>query len=77
MRFIPGKYYHLVFTLLLSGLMSCLVALVSTISVLGFSAEVWGQWMKGWGASFPIAFPAAYVVVPTVRRVLGYIVRDN
>ena len=77
MAFVPARYYHLVFTFILSALMSCLVSLVTTLSHLGFSVEVWGQWMVGWSVSFPIAFPAAYVVVPVTRRLVNRIVHAD
>lgn len=67
---IPARYSHIVFSLLLSGLMSLLVSGVSTAKaqglVDGFAAVWLGNWVFGWA----VAFPGVLLLAPIVRRLV-------
>jgi hypothetical protein len=72
--FLPRKYEHIAFGLMLSGLMSFLVSGFATLISLGFSPEFALSWLKAWLPSWMLAFPVVLVVAPFVRRVLSNIV---
>ena len=48
---IPARYAHIVFGLLLSGLMSLLVSGISTLKALGPGPDLFAVWMGNWAFS--------------------------
>lgn len=72
--FIPRRMEHIIFGLLLSGMMSFLVSGVSTALAVGISAELPLAWISAWLPSWAIAFPAVLLVAPFVRRILHRLV---
>jgi hypothetical protein len=72
--FIPRRLEHVVFGLLLSGMMSFLVSGISTMLAAGISAELPLKWLGAWLPSWAVAFPAVLVVAPPVRRILQRLV---
>ena len=72
--FLPKRLEPVAFGFLLSGMMSLLVAGLSTASALGFVPGLFSAWMLGWAKSWAVAFPAVLVVAPFVRRILRSIV---
>ncbi|MEO1745722.1 MAG: DUF2798 domain-containing protein [Pseudomonadota bacterium] len=70
--FIPKRLEAVAFGLLLSGMMSFIVAGLSTYLALG-GLDI-GAWITAWLSSWAIAFPAVLVVAPIVRRILARIV---
>lgn len=71
---LPARYAALLMPLLLSVLMSCIVAGVSTLKHVGFAPELLRQWMGAWGFSWLVAFPSLMVLLPLVRRLVGRMV---
>lgn len=65
---ITRKHEPIVFALILSGLMSCLVSGIATLRALGPVADFLGLWLQAWITSWLVAFPTAVVVAPLARR---------
>lgn len=74
---LPAKYSPILFALLLSGMMSCMVCFVATLKSIGMPAEFLWLWMSNWLASWCVAFPAALICAPFVRRVVARITYDD
>lgn len=72
--FIPQRFEFLIFGLLLSGFMSCLVTLIASVLTVGMEPGLFGIWMESWLSSWIVAFPAVLVVAPIVRRVVHRLV---
>jgi hypothetical protein len=71
---IPRRYEPLVFSLILSGLMSLVVSGVATWRAAGPSDAALGLWLGSWLMAWLIAFPVVTVVAPGARRVTRWIV---
>lgn len=65
---IPARFAPVVVSLILSGLMSCIVTLVATIKNIGFSVEALSAWLGAWSLGWPIAFAVVLVASPMVRK---------
>jgi hypothetical protein len=74
--FIPRRYEQVVFSLLLSMLMTLIVSGISTVRAIGFDASLFGLWLSNWLASWAVAFPVLLVVAPLVRRAVRWLVRE-
>lgn len=72
--FLPKRFEHIAFGLLLSGMMSFLVSGLATLISLGPTYAFPLMWLKAWLASWAIAFPSVLIVAPFVRRILVRIV---
>jgi hypothetical protein len=75
--FIARRFEHVVFSLLLSGMMSLIVSGISTVLAKGFTSGLIQQWLMAWLPSWAIAFPAILVVAPLVRRLVHKLVLPN
>jgi hypothetical protein len=73
--FLPKRLEPIVFGLLLSGMMSCIVSGLSTFLAVGAVSDFLFLWMRAWFPSWMVAFPAVLVVAPIVRRILKSIVK--
>ncbi|WP_280777808.1 DUF2798 domain-containing protein [Rhizobium sp. SG_E_25_P2] len=67
---LPARYAGLLLPLVLSLLMTFVVSGVSTLKVIGLSADLLSHWMSAWGVSWLIAFPTLLVAMPAARRVV-------
>jgi len=65
---IPKKYATGVFIFLVALTMSFLMSFALTIINLGFPDDFARRWMQAFLLAFPIAFVAAYLVVPPIRK---------
>jgi len=63
----------LLFGLILSGLMSALVAGVSTLRTLGWVDGLAAAWLGAWLTAWPVAFPAVLLAAPLARRVVQWL----
>ena len=72
---IPQRYEHVVFALILSGLMSFIVSGISTVLALGIAPDLIARWIGSWLPSWAVAFPAVLIVAPVARRIVGALVR--
>jgi hypothetical protein len=64
----PRKYEPVLFGLVLSGLMSLLVAGISTLLANGPAPGLATLWLKAWLTAWVVAFPVVLVVAPVARR---------
>ena len=69
---IPGKYGPLLFSLILSGLMSLLVSGISTFRVTGTVSNFANLWSSAWLTAWLFAFPAVLLVTPLARKAVQF-----
>ena len=70
---IPKKYGPLLFSLILSGLMSLLVSGISTFRVTGLVSNFATLWSSAWLTAWLFAFPAVLLVTPLARKTVQLI----
>lgn len=68
---IPARYGPVLFSFLLSGLMSLLVAGISTFRTLQAHQDFLGLWAGAWLTGWLFAFPAVMVAAPLARKVVA------
>ncbi|OWY11040.1 hypothetical protein B6V74_03190 [Thioclava sp. F42-5] len=73
---IPARYAHFVFSLILSGIMSCLVSGVATYRATGLVEDFPALWAASWLSSWMFAYPSVLLVAPLARRVTNILVRQ-
>ena len=71
---IPKKYGPILFSLILSGLMSLLVSGIATFRAAGLVDGVFLLWMSAWLTAWLIEFPAVMLVAPFTQKVVGTLV---
>jgi hypothetical protein len=74
---IPKKYAPMLFSLILSGLMSLLVSGIATFRAAGLADGFFGLWSSAWVAAWLIAFPTVMVVAPFTQRVVRSLVAES
>ena len=72
-RKLPARYAAIVSPLVLSLLMTFLVSFISTLKSLGFQPGLPAIWLTAWGLSWLVAFPTLLLVLPVVRRIVGWL----
>ena len=72
----PARFAPVLFGLILSGLMSCMVSGISTLRAVGLAEGFFAKWMTSWGISWAIAFPVVLVVAPITRRIVAKLIRQ-
>ncbi|UTS79026.1 DUF2798 domain-containing protein [Phaeobacter piscinae] len=72
---VPARFAPVLFGLILSGVMSCIVTGVATLKAVGLSAEAPGLWMSAWSFGWPVAFVVVLGVAPAVRRLVAWMVK--
>lgn len=70
---LPARLAPVLTGLILTGIMTFVVAGVSTFVASGSVAEWVSHWPPAWGLSWAVAFPTILVVMPRVRRLVGRI----
>jgi hypothetical protein len=68
---LPARFAPILFGLLLSGLMSCVVSGIATVRAIGLPPNFLAMWMSSWSFSWAVAFPSVLVVAPIVRRLVA------
>lgn len=71
---IPKKYGPMLFSLILSGLMSLLVSGIATFRAAGFGDDSFFLWASAWLTAWLIAFPTVMLVAPLTQKVVGALV---
>ena len=71
---LPPKAALIVTPMILSFLMSGIVASIATVRAVGIVPELPGNILHAWMLSYPVAFPSAMIVMPIVRRIVGLVV---
>lgn len=72
---IPARFAPVLFGLILSGLMSCIVSGIATFRALGAGPGFFGAWMTSWAFSWAVAFPTVLIVAPVTRRIVARVTR--
>lgn len=67
---IPRKFEPYLFGLVLSGLMSLVVAGISTLRNVGLVEGFMGLWVGAWLTAWLVAFPVVLFVAPLARRMV-------
>lgn len=65
---LPARYMAVVMPLILSGMMSAIVSLISTVKSLGLQPDLPGIWLGTWLISWIVAFSTVLIVLPIARR---------
>ena len=68
---LPSRFASILFSLIVSLTMSCIVAGISTFSTISFSNDFFMSWIVAQGKSWPIAFPILLTVVPMARKLVN------
>lgn len=68
---IPARFAPILFGLILSGMMSCIVSGIATVRAMGPVPGVFGAWMTSWAFSWVVAFPTVLIVAPITRRIVA------
>lgn len=71
---VPARFAPALFGLILSGLMSWLVAGISTYRTAGLGPDFVGLWTGAWLSAWLVAFPVVLVVAPVARRAVHWLV---
>lgn len=72
-RKLPARYAMIISPLVLSLLMTFIVSFISTLKSLGFQPGLPAIWLTAWGLSWLVAFPTLLLVLPLVRRIVGWL----
>jgi len=72
----PAKFAPVLFGLILSGLMSCVVSGLSTWRSLNEGDAFLSLWGANWIVSWMVAFVIVLFVAPITRRLVARLVKD-
>lgn len=72
----PGQA-QFAFVPLMVTAMSGIISLAMTVLNHGFGAGLVDAWLRSWPVAFAVALPAAWMVVPGVRRLLARLTRPE
>ena len=67
---IPARYANLLFSFLLSGMMSLLITGLTVLRTRGLSEGLVEAWLWGWINGWAVAFPLVLVLAPATRRMV-------
>ncbi|WP_027172067.1 DUF2798 domain-containing protein [Methylobacterium sp. 10] len=73
---LPPNSQWLIMPLVLSVLMTLVVSAIATYKTLGADAAFLEHWSPAWALSWVVAFPTLLLVLPLVRRIVGFLVRS-
>ncbi len=71
---ISARYARAVFSLIMSGLMSCIVTGIATVKAIGFGPNTLADWLASWAFCWPIAFIVILSLGPSVQRLVNRMV---
>jgi hypothetical protein len=71
---LPARYGTVVMPLVLSIFMTAVVSFIATVKTAGFAENLVTLWLGAWQVSLLIAFPTLMLILPVVRRVVGFFV---
>lgn len=69
MKKINKRYFSFVFASLMSVLMSAIISLFITVYEFGFVDDILWKFLSAWQFALPVAFFAAHLVSPIVRKI--------
>ena len=67
---ISSRFTPILFILILSIIMSCVVSGISTFSTISVMGGFFESWMVAWGRSWVVAFPTMLIVAPLTRKLV-------
>lgn len=70
---LSARSQQLLFITIMVAIMSCVISLTLTIVKVGFGAGIGhliDHWLRNWGLAAVIAWPTAYIAVPTARKIV-------
>ena len=74
---IPARFAPVLFALILSGLMSALVAGIASWGVSSADIQDPWPWLRAWRSAWlhawPLAFPAVLLMAPLTRRLVAWL----
>ena len=70
MQKISRKYFNLIFSTLVSFLMTLFMSFVLTSINIGFPSYFIVAWLKSLGIGFAVALPVSIFVIPLVRKTI-------
>lgn len=73
---IPRRFAPVLFSFILSGVMSLLVSGLSTFAATGATANFAALWLRSWGGAWLLAFPLVMVISPAARRIVESLTSD-
>ena len=73
-RKLPARFHAIVFPFILSVFMCGTVSAVSTAKAIGLAPDFAVRWLTAWGLSWLVAFPVLLLILPAVRRIVGWLV---
>jgi len=68
---IPARYGPVLFSLILSGVMSLLVSGISALRTLPADQSFPGHWAGAWLTGWAFAFPAVMLAAPLARKLVA------
>lgn len=68
---ISRRWAPILVAALMSGMMSAMVALISTVRGFGLPNNLAELWLRAWSVSWPIAFVVLVLVGPTIQRIVA------
>lgn len=68
MKKLPGRRFHLVFSVLMAAVMVFIVTFFVTLVNIGWTANFVERWMRAFAVAYCIAAPTMYFLAPAVRR---------
>ena len=71
---IPARYGPVLFSFILSGVMSLLVSGISTFRTLQAPQDFLGLWTGEWVTGWVFAFPAVMLATPLARKAVALVV---
>jgi hypothetical protein len=74
---IPTRYGPVLFSFILSGVMSLLVSGIATFRSLQPGQDFLGLWTGAWLAGWLFAFPAVMLAAPLARKVVARVVASD
>jgi hypothetical protein len=74
---IPARFAPILFGLILSGLMLCIVSGLPTVRALGIGAQTTAALIGNWAVSWSVAFPVVLVLAPIIRRIVLRLVKQG
>ena len=74
---ISSRFTPILFILILSIIMSCVVSGISTFSTISVMGDFFESWMVAWGRSWVVAFPTMLIVAPLSRKLVEKITTNT
>jgi biotin transporter BioY len=66
---LPKNSFHMMFSLVMGGIMVTLMTGVITLANIGFTADFLSRWLHSWLIAYPVAVPVIYLFAPIARRI--------